>query len=205
MFYNDITRLCNHLCRLSVRQLFSLNDYNHAWLPWLQGTTPEDLATSICASISARHADREEDFLEKLAWLYAWLIPQSSSGFSWGLYRRNDSPTSSADNSVRQRFMALIDYPGCRMTHATIDTLTGIYSCIITTDSDIWDSDRISGVFLAIWHGRPLMGVTSFGRITIGHLYRALSGVLAGPPLAQLEGTFKTFASMYAVVHDDDE
>ncbi|KAL1424428.1 hypothetical protein MTO96_020215 [Rhipicephalus appendiculatus] len=99
--------------------------------------------------------------------------------------------------------MALIDYPGGRMTHATIHTLTGLYSCIIITDPDTREPDRNAAVFLAVWHGRPFVGVTSCGGVTIGHLYRALSGVLAGPPLAQLEGTFENFASMYAVVRDD--
>ncbi|KAH7984139.1 hypothetical protein HPB52_017403 [Rhipicephalus sanguineus] len=200
MARNDVTRLYTFLCQLSASRLRSLKHANHSWLPRLQDTVPERLATAICTSIYPSRGDSEEEFLKKLAWLYSWLIPRNVHGFPWVLYRRNGPSTPSEDFSLHERFIARLAYPGCRMTHAMILSMSAIYCCVITTDPEIQAPDGTTAVCLTVWPGLPFLGVSTLGRITTERLDRALRDVLPGIPQEQLIATYENFESMYGVV-----
>ncbi|KAL1424452.1 hypothetical protein MTO96_020236 [Rhipicephalus appendiculatus] len=200
MSRNDLTRLHSFLRQLPANLLRSLNHANHAWLPRLHDTVPERLATAICASIDPSHVDRNEEFLQKLAWLHCWLIPRNVRGFPWVLYRRNGPCTPSEDYKLHERFIARFDDPSCRMAHAMILTMSAVYSCIITTDTEIQTPDRTTAVCLTVWPGQPFLGVATLGRITSERLDRALRDVLAGIPRVQVIATYENFAFMSYVV-----
>ncbi|KAH8034183.1 hypothetical protein MRX96_000485 [Rhipicephalus microplus] len=184
------------LCGLSVTQLRSLNDFDLPWLPRLECTAPEQLATAICESIYRCNINREGEFLQKLACLYAWLIPQNAQGNSWLLYRRDGTSAWSEDMTLHRRFMGLINYPGCLMTHATFSSDSGLYTCIITTDPAIRPPDTHVVVCLSVWPGRPFLGFSSSGTITVERFYRALFWVLYGVPRELRIATFVTFEYM---------
>ncbi|KAL1424414.1 hypothetical protein MTO96_020201 [Rhipicephalus appendiculatus] len=203
MAHNDLRMLYELLSRLSAAQLRSLNDLDLPWLPRLEYAVPEQLASAICASIYPSHFDSEMEFLQKLAWLFAWLVPHDAFGDAWLLYRRNGPPTPSEDLALHRRFMTLINYPGCRMTHATVACRSGLYTCIITTDPAIRPPQRNSAVCLAVWPGKPFFGFACSGAITIARLYRALYCVLPGIPREQRILTYETFAFMDAFVRNN--
>ncbi|KAL1424423.1 hypothetical protein MTO96_020210 [Rhipicephalus appendiculatus] len=119
MAHNDLSLLHSFLRKLSANQLRSLNNFNHAWLPELQYTEPEQLASAICTSIDPIHFDSQEEFLEKLAWMYCWLIPLSVHSFPWKLYRRNGPP----DAVRRHHSSPPFHYPHCfsRLPHDACD------------------------------------------------------------------------------------
>ncbi|KAL1424424.1 hypothetical protein MTO96_020211 [Rhipicephalus appendiculatus] len=197
---NDLTQLQFFLRQLSATQLRFLNSFNHAWLPQLQDNLSERLATSICMSIYPCQFYSEPEFLQRLAWLHSWLIPQSVRGFTWQLYRRRRTPTPLEDFTLHERFMALIDYPGCRMTSSTTGSMRGLYISIITSDPEIRAPDVHAVICLSVWPGRPFLGVATSEGVMKERLDQALRSTLPGIPQEQLVGAYANYASMHVVV-----